>query len=88
MDPNLAAAVILGAIVVTLLAIKLRRDLVRTYFFDPLEQGRLLAGAVIAILLISTWIRSGVAWKTVTALLIVAFGVAFIVFEQPHKDIR
>ena len=88
MDPNLAAALILFVVVGTALAIRLRGDIVRAYFFEPLEQGRLLAGALLAVLIVATWIRSGTPWKVVTSLLLVAFAVAFLAFEQPHKDIK
>lgn len=88
MDPNLAFGVILLVVVGTALAIHFRGSMVRAYFFEPLEQGRLLAGALLAVLIVATWIRSGTPWKVVTALLIVAFAVAFIAFEQPHRDIK
>lgn len=88
MDGNFALAVILVVVVGTALAIHFRSDIVRTYFFEPLEQGRLFAGALLALLIVATWIRSGTPWKVVTSLLIVAFAVAFLVYEQPHRDIK
>lgn len=88
MDANLAFAVILAVVLGTAVAIKFRGDVVRTYFFEPLEQGRLAVGAMLAVLIVATWIRSGTPWKVVTSLLLVAFAVAFIVFEKPHRDIK
>lgn len=88
MDPNLAFALILAVVAFTAFAIYTRGDIVRTYFFEPFEQGRLLAATLLAVLIIATWIRSGTPWKVVSALLLVAFATAFIVFEKPHQDIK
>ena len=88
MDGNLAAALVIAVVLATSLAIYFRGDMVRAYFFEPLEQGRLLGGALLAILIVVTWVRSGTPWKVVTALLLVAFVVAFVAFEQPHRDIK
>lgn len=88
MDQNLAIALVAAVVVVTALAIKLKPDIVQAYFFEPLEQGRLLGAAIIAIVLIWTWVMSGVGWKVVTALLLVAFATAFFLIEEPHRDVR
>lgn len=88
MDANLAIALIIAVAVVTALAIRWRGDVVRTYFFQPVEQGRLLAATLIGALLVAVWIRSGTPWKVVTSLLLVAFAVAYIAFEQPHRDLK
>lgn len=88
MDTNLVIGIVVLIALVTVSAIKLRPDTVRTYFFEPLEQGRLLGAGLIVIILVWTWLQSGIGWKVVTAMVLVAFSVAFIVFEQPHKEVR
>lgn len=88
MDINAILALVLVVVVLTALAIRVRPEVVRTYFFEPLEQGRLLGALLIGVILVWTWLRSGVGWKMVVSLLLIAFAVAFVVFEQPHKDIR
>lgn len=88
MDGNLAAVLVISVVALTAVAIYLRGDMVRAYFFEPLEQGRLAIGALVAILLVATWVRSGTPWKVLTALLLVAFVVAYIAYEQPHRDIK
>lgn len=83
-----AVALIVGVVILMLVAIKLRGDVVETYFFQPIEQGRLLGATLLAGLLVATWVRSGTPWKVFTSLLIVAFAVAYVAFEQPHRDIK
>lgn len=88
MDQNLALALILVVTVVTALAIRWRSNVVRTYFFEPIDNGRTLVAALFGLVLVAVWIRSGTPWKVVTSLLIVAFAVSYVLFEQPHRDIK
>jgi len=77
-----------AVVVLTLGAIWVSEDAVQAYFFGPLERGRALGAVLIGGLIVLTWLRSGVGWKIVAAMVIVAFGVAFVYFEEPHRDVR
>jgi hypothetical protein len=79
---------VVGVIVATVLAIRWRKNVVRTYFFEPIENGRTLVAVVFGVLIVFVWLRSGTPWKVVSSLLLIAFGVAYIAFEKPHRDIK
>ncbi len=79
---------VVGVIVATVLAIRWRSNVVRTYFFEPIDNGRTLGAAVLGSLIVFVWLQSGTPWKVLTSLLIIAFGVAYVVFEKPHRDIK
>ncbi len=72
----------------TLALIRWRRQAVKEYFFNPIENGRTVLGAFILIAGVVTALKSGVAWMMLLALVGIAFGVAYLEYEQPHKEIR
>jgi hypothetical protein len=79
---------VVGVVVVTTLAIRWRGDVVKTYFFQPIDNGRTLGAAALGLLLVAVWLQSGTPWKVLTSLLIIAFAVAYVAFEKPHRDIK
>lgn len=75
-------------VVITLLLIRFRDGAVRRYFFNPIENGRILFGGLILVAGVITGLKSGVAYMVFLALIGIAFGTAFVYYEEPHKDIR
>jgi hypothetical protein len=74
-------------VALTFLALLFRRDLVRTYFFDPLESGRNIAGGLFVIVFVWTGLRGGFGWMFVASIVAIAFVTAYVIIEQPHKDV-
>lgn len=60
----------------------------RDYFFEPIENARTVLGLLIGAVSIYSALKSGVAWMMVLALGGIAFGVAFVYYREPHKEIR
>lgn len=81
-------AIVLVVVVLTGALIRLRPDVVRAYFYNPIEQGRTIGAAVFAAIFIWTQLQGGLGWTFIAAILLIAFAVAYIAYEEPHKDIR
>lgn len=87
-DETLIIALVAVTIAVTGFLLARRPDTVRRYFFEPIENGRMIVGLLVLVLASWTFLRSGVAWLMLVALLGIAFAVTFVYFEEPHKEIR
>jgi len=79
---------VLVTVGLTVALIRWRPRAVREYFFNPIENGRTLLGALILIAGVITALNSGVAWMMLLALVGVAFATTYFYFEEPHKEIR
>lgn len=79
--------VVISVAFLTWLAIQMRPNIVRAYFFDPLESGRTLAGGVLAALFVWVGLQGGFGILFFAAIVVVAFATAFVIIEQPHKDV-
>ena len=80
-------AIVVAVAFLTWLAIQIRPNMVRAYFFDPLESGRTLAGGVLAALFVWVGLQGGFGVLFLAAIVVVAFATAFLIIEQPHKDV-
>ena len=80
-------AIVVAVAFLTWLAIQIRPNMVRAYFFDPLESGRTLAGGVLAALFVWVGLQGGFGVLFIAAIVVVAFATAFFIIQQPHKDV-
>lgn len=77
-----------GTIVLTLFLLVRYPRAMRAYFFDPIEQGRLIIGLIILVVGAWTLLNSGVPYLMAFALVGVAFVTAYVYIEEPHQEIR
>lgn len=79
---------VVGTAVVTLGLLAMYPDRMRNLFYEPVQSARNVIGILLAA--VASWValNSGVAWQMGLALIGIAFVVAFVYFEEPHRDIR
>jgi cobalamin synthase len=82
------ATLVVVTILATVAAARLYPTATRAYFFEPIESARTVGGAVLLLFAVVTFLQSGVAWLMLVAILLLAFAVTFVYFEEPHKEIR